>query len=64
MKDFFKVVAFLVGYLGYALLAITIFSAFDGKWYSSLLYAGSMMLGFGISAVLRDRNTCPCCEKK
>lgn len=63
MKNFLKVTSFLVGYFGYALLAVTVFVALGDKWYASLVYSVATIGGFGFAALLRDNNTCPCCKK-
>ena len=64
MKDVIKVFVFVLGFFGYMLLTVTTYVAFQDKWYSYLLYAVMTLAGFGVSALLKDDTTCPCCKKE
>lgn len=63
MKDFFRIVAFLFGFAGYALLAGFIAALLDGIWVAPYIYGVASLGGFTISYILRDADkTCPCCK--
>lgn len=63
MKDFFRIVAFLLGFAGYTLLCGYIAMRLDEHWFAPLIYSVFLVSGFWVARLMRDvEKTCPCCK--